>query len=102
MNETFDAYGRLVQLLGLTSLDPGKFGRAYLDIPTEIVTDGDVEIWEIFNLTGDTHPIHFHLVNVQVLNREAFTTAPYTAGRRSRLREAHVRPTRRNSAGRKQ
>ncbi len=30
------------------------------------------EIWEIINLTGDTHPIHFHLVNVQVLSRQAF------------------------------
>ena len=41
-------------------------------------TDGDVEIWEFFNLTGDTHPIHFHLVNVQILNREPFDPATFT------------------------
>jgi spore coat protein A len=29
-------------------------------------------VWNIFNLTGDTHPIHFHLVNVQVLSRRPF------------------------------
>jgi hypothetical protein len=25
-----------------------------------------------FNLSGDTHPIHFHLVNVQVVSRQPF------------------------------
>ena len=25
------------------------------------------------NLTGDTHPIHFHLVNVQILSRQPFS-----------------------------
>ena len=28
------------------------------------------------NLTGDTHPIHFHLVNVQVIQRQPFTGDP--------------------------
>ena len=32
-----------------------------------------VEVWNIYNLTADTHPMHFHLVNVQVLSRQAFT-----------------------------
>ena len=32
--------------------------------------------WQIFNLTGDTHPMHFHIVNVAIRKREqwAFTT----------------------------
>ena len=25
--------------------------------------EGSTEVWEILNLTGDTHPIHIHLVN---------------------------------------
>ena len=29
-------------------------------------------IWDIYNTTGDTHPMHFHLVNVQVLGRASF------------------------------
>ena len=33
---------------------------------------GEVEIWEVANLTGDTHPIHIHLVNVQILYRIPF------------------------------
>src|SRR5215831_4882299 len=28
------------------------------------------EVWEIFNTTADVHPMHFHLVNVQVINRQ--------------------------------
>ena len=74
LNESFDVYGRLVQMIGTgTAKSAGKFGRAYLDPPTETPKNGDIELWEIYNLTGDTHPIHFHLVNVQVLNRQVFT-----------------------------
>jgi hypothetical protein len=32
-----------------------------------------------FNLTGDTHPIHFHLVNVHVLSRQAFNPDVFLA-----------------------
>jgi len=32
-----------------------------------------VEVWTIYNLTADTHPMHFHIVDVQVLSRQAFT-----------------------------
>jgi spore coat protein A, manganese oxidase len=79
LNEDFDAEGRLIQLLGTNiPLVPGKFGRAYLDLPvTENPANGTTEIWEIANLTGDTHPIHFHLVNCQVLSRRAFNVGKY-------------------------
>jgi spore coat protein A len=40
--------------------------------PTEEVRQGEVQAWRIFNLTADTHPIHFHLVNVQIVSRQAF------------------------------
>ena len=29
------------------------------------------------NLTADAHPIHFHLVNVQILSRQAFQVGQY-------------------------
>ena len=29
-------------------------------------------MWQILNLTPDTHPIHFHLVNVQLIQRQKF------------------------------
>jgi spore coat protein A, manganese oxidase len=46
------------------------------------VHGGDVEVWQIVNLTGDTHPIHFHLVNVQLLSRQAIFDVPVTGRRR--------------------
>jgi spore coat protein A, manganese oxidase len=78
LNEDFDDYGRLVQKLG-TAEQAGfntqglpTWGRNYLDAATETPRAGTTEIWHIFNLTGDTHPIHFHLVNVRVLSRRPF------------------------------
>jgi len=86
LNETFDAYGRLIQYLGTavaTTLPGAKvvmFGREYVSTPTEVIPAGSYEIWEIANLTLDVHPIHFHLVNVQVLSRQAFSTKQYVGG----------------------
>src|ERR1700751_589026 len=77
LNEVFDAYGRLIQLLGTTTPVAGGFGRAYLDAPTENVKGGTIEVWRIFNTTSDTHPIHFHLVNVQVLSRQPFQVSSF-------------------------
>lgn len=66
-------FGRLIQRLGTTQpLYEGTFARNYEDTPTEMPVAGAVEAWRIFNLSGDTHPIHFHLVNVQVVSRQAF------------------------------
>ncbi len=35
------------------------------------------EIWELVNLTEDTHPIHLHLVRFQILDRRAIDTFAY-------------------------
>jgi spore coat protein A len=67
LNETFDAYGRLTQLLGTRDTP-----LTYMDRATEVVAAGSTEVWRIFNFSADTHPIHFHLVNVQVLSRQPF------------------------------
>ena len=72
LNETFDGYGRLAQLLGTNVAVAGGFGRAYMDATTESVAAGSTEVWQIANLTADTHPIHFHLVNAQIISRQAF------------------------------
>jgi FtsP/CotA-like multicopper oxidase with cupredoxin domain len=77
LNEAFDGYGRLIQLLGTNQPLNGGFGRAYEDPATETPKAGSTEVWQIANLTGDTHPIHFHLVNVQVLGRQPFNVDTY-------------------------
>jgi spore coat protein A len=55
----------------------GTFGRAYTDPPTETIAAGATEVWQIANLTGDTHPIHFHLVNLQIISRQPFKAGTY-------------------------
>ena len=38
-----------------------------------------LELWELVNLTADTHPIHLHLVQFQLLDRQAIDVDRYTA-----------------------
>ena len=38
-------------------------------IRDEIISDGETQIWKITHNGVDTHAIHFHLWNVQVINR---------------------------------
>jgi len=82
LNEDFDEFGRLIQTIGtfkqhgFNNQGNPTWGRAYLDKSTENPKSGDVEVWQIMNLTGDTHPIHFHLVNVQLIQRQPFSGDP--------------------------
>jgi len=74
LNERSDSYGRLIQELGNLTLNPatGGYGKMYLDPPSETPAAGSVEVWHFLNLTGDTHPMHIHLANGQILRRQAF------------------------------
>ena len=79
MFEGTDEYGRLQPLLG--SAEPvtdveGNVVDGAMPWHTPITENpdlGDTEIWELYNATGDAHPIHVHLVHFEVLNREGFT-----------------------------
>ena len=42
-------------------------------------TAGSVEVWEIFNTTADSHPIHIHEVLFRVLNRQPIAFDPKLA-----------------------
>jgi spore coat protein A len=81
LNEGWDPYGRLVQILG-TGFPSGKDGTVYGMHYTDGLRQderhfkGRPEVWDIYNTTGDTHPIHFHLVNVQILGRAPFVQNP--------------------------
>jgi spore coat protein A, manganese oxidase len=37
---------------------------------TELPRVGSTEVWEIVNLTQDAHPIHIHLIQFQLINRQ--------------------------------
>jgi spore coat protein A len=38
---------------------------------------GSTEDWRLINLTGDTHPIHLHLIQFQVMDRTPFNAVAY-------------------------
>jgi spore coat protein A len=46
---------------------------------SETPEEGSTEEWIIVNLTGDTHPIHTHLTQFQLVSRQAFDVDSYTA-----------------------
>jgi FtsP/CotA-like multicopper oxidase with cupredoxin domain len=74
-----DEYGRLQPLLGTAEPTVDVTGQtvegaiAWHRPTTENPELDATEIWEIYNATGDAHPIHLHLVNFQILDRRIFT-----------------------------
>ena len=44
---------------------------------TERPEIGSTQVWKVVNLTGDAHPMHWHLVQFQVLDRQAFNATRY-------------------------
>jgi len=50
----------------------------FSDDPIAIPRQGTTELWEIVNTTLDDHPIHLHLVNMRLVNRQAFDLVGYT------------------------
>jgi FtsP/CotA-like multicopper oxidase with cupredoxin domain len=75
--EGTDEFGRLQPLLGTVTdgdLSGTNVATAYtwFQPTTETPAYLDTEIWEIYNFTADAHPIHLHLVNFQILDREDF------------------------------
>jgi FtsP/CotA-like multicopper oxidase with cupredoxin domain len=74
IQELFDHYGRMNATLGVelpfsSQLNQTTLPLGYIDPPTEIVHDGETQLWRITHNGVDTHAIHFHLFNVQVINR---------------------------------
>ena len=73
-----DEYGRLQPLLGTAepTIDTEETtvngAIAWHSPSTERPVVNTTEIWEIYNATGDAHPIHLHLVNFQILDRHVF------------------------------
>ncbi|MGA2109808.1 MAG: multicopper oxidase domain-containing protein, partial [Syntrophorhabdales bacterium] len=52
----------------------------WMDPVTEKPRIGSIEVWEIMNLANDLHPIHLHLTQFQLLNRQLFDVSAYKKG----------------------
>jgi spore coat protein A len=74
--EGTDSLGRLQTMLGPVDPDPltGQVGTlTFKDPITERPALNSTEIWEFYNTTVDAHPIHMHLVDFRILDRQTFT-----------------------------
>jgi spore coat protein A len=58
-----------------TPITVGNITTGYSELPKE----GETEVWEIINTTADAHPIHLHLAQFQIMNRQAFDVRRYFA-----------------------
>ena len=72
LSELMDDKGRS---LGLRINDKG-----YDDPVTEHVKLGSIEKWRFINTTEDAHPMHLHLVQFQVLQRQGFNAGAFRNG----------------------
>jgi bilirubin oxidase len=62
--------------LGSLTADGKGNPLAWDDPVTENPALGSTEVWELHNFTEDGHPVHLHLVQFQVVNRQAFGGTP--------------------------
>ena len=74
IQELWDPYGRMNATLGVelpftNNSSQTTIPLGYIDPVTESVPDSQIQLWKITHNGIDTHPIHFHLYNVQVINR---------------------------------
>jgi spore coat protein A, manganese oxidase len=69
-----EVFGPTEALLG--TLDSGLMAvpLSWHDAISEKPNLGDTEIWELYNFTADAHPIHVHLVQFEVMNRQGLET----------------------------
>ena len=54
-----------------------KLGQTFDAPVSETPLVGSTEEWEIVNLTMDTHPIHIHLINFQIKDRQIIDNESY-------------------------
>jgi FtsP/CotA-like multicopper oxidase with cupredoxin domain len=100
IQELFDpVYGRMNATLAAelpfsTATVATTIPLAYVDTPIDYldgIKEGETQIWKITHNGVDSHPVHFHLVNVQVINRVGWDgvikpPAPNEVGWRETLR----------------
>ncbi len=74
LGEGSDEFGRIMPLLGTYAA--GTLGFHEPASENVVIPAGQAavtEVWEFWNASVDSHPLHMHLVRFRVLNRQAFT-----------------------------
>jgi spore coat protein A len=65
-------FGPTAAMLGTLNPDGTGNPLRWMDPITENPNVNSIEVWEIHNFTMDAHPIHIHLVQFQVVDRQPF------------------------------
>jgi len=66
--------GPAAALLGTVDDAGNSVPQMWMEPATQVPDAGATEIWEIYNFTADAHPIHVHLVEFRVLDRQSLVT----------------------------
>jgi len=72
-----EPFGPTAALLGTVDDDGEGVPLLWADAITENPDLNATETWEIYNFTQDAHPIHLHLVQFQVVDRQPFDGMAY-------------------------
>jgi bilirubin oxidase len=65
-----EPFGPKMARLGTLGVDGFPIPMNFEDPISENIALNATETWEIYNFTADAHPIHLHLVQFQVINRQ--------------------------------
>ena len=82
IHELFNSDGRMNAVLGTelpftSAYIQTTLPLAYVDPATEVLQPGETQFWWITHNGVDTHSVHFHLVELQVINRVGWDGATY-------------------------
>jgi spore coat protein A len=83
LDETRDQFGHILSLLTKTMWEKPVKEKPIV---------GTKEIWQLINLTGDTHPIHLHLVQFQILQRRPFDVKLFNRTGKIRYTASPIKP----------
>lgn len=90
LTEDMDKQGRSLRMV----ID----GKMYDDPTTEFPVLGSIEKWRFINTTDDAHPMHLHLVQFQIVERQGYDFGDFLLHKRLTL-HGTPRPPAANEAG---
>jgi FtsP/CotA-like multicopper oxidase with cupredoxin domain len=67
-------FGPTSARLGILDKNGFPVPKSWMDAISENPKLGATEVWEIYNFTADAHPIHIHLVQFEILDRQELVT----------------------------
>lgn len=77
--DNLDAQNRVMPSLGKISKAVPQVTYGWMDPITETIGQNTVELWEIYNNTIDSHPIHIHAGHMRVVEHQDFRGIPKTS-----------------------